>query len=393
MSNITKPSTGGGGGGTLTSVVALNSTPQFVLSGTTETIDFGLEDLFIGTRPLGISGTGGNVGYGIAVAPSLTTGIRNTYIGAGAGQSAVGSFDSVAIGFNALNSSANDNSNVAIGSFALVACTSPENVAIGQASLGAITTLGSNTAIGNESLTNCTGGFNIGIGHEVGINYTGAETSNIIIGSGGLTGESHVLRIGDTGSGDKQVNECFIAGIVGNTIANASLVTIDLATGQLAIGPTATKVAFSVTLSTNQSNVTGNNTQYQVPYDTVEFDSASGYDSSTHLYTFPETGVYQLQTKTFLFGGTIASTQFFQWSSYNGGAYPGDRVADLNPGSLGLVANGEFLITSSWLHAATAGDTIGIFIDVLGGGSADVGVAGGTGADAQVNCAFSGFLT
>jgi hypothetical protein len=150
--------------------------------------------------------------------------------------------------------------------------------------------------------------------------------------------------------------------------------------------------SFSVQLSANQAAVTGNNTQYKIPYNLILFDTASGWTASpNYFYTFPFTGNYQLSVRTFLYtsSGVNTSTQFFQWASYNGAAYPGDRFSDLDPGNLGLTVNGEFLFTQSWVHAATAGDTVSVLIDCLGG---TLNVGAGGGAAGSPACIFSGYL-
>ena len=137
-----------------------------------------------------------------------------------------------------------------------------------------------------------------------------------------------------------------------------------------------TPVNWSVQLSSNQSNVTGNNVQYKIPYDTVISDSASGYNTGTHTYTVPETGLYNLIRSDFLIGGTAASTLFFGWYSINAAAFPGTRVIDMNPAALGLAANSEFIYTTSNIVSLTAGDTIEVYADVIGGVGNDVGVGG-----------------
>ena len=58
------------------------------------------------------------------------------------------------------------------------------------------------------------------IGAQVGNNYTGSESSNIIIGfsTSGTASESHVLRIGNaTGTSSGNLNSAFIQGINGIT--------------------------------------------------------------------------------------------------------------------------------------------------------------------------------
>lgn len=303
--------------------------------------------------------------------------------------------------------------NTACGRFALhSATTSSENTGIGEVSLASLTSgSGSNTACGWQSgELLLTGSNNSFFGVASGIQYTGSESNNTVIDSPGVTGDNNVTRIGKVSGGGAKV-ACFMGGITGVTVPFSSPVLID-ANGQLSDGGfgTATQVwtsngagvspswqpasgggftpvSWSVQLSANQTNVTGNNTQYQIPYDSVLFDSASGYNAGTFLYTIPTTGVYNITVNNFLFGGTAASTLFFSWLSVNAAAFPGLRITDANSATLGLAVNGEFLLSSSYVGAFTAGDTIGIFVDVIGGISNDVGAGGGSAS----GCLFSGF--
>jgi len=342
-----------------------HSTVKFRGSPGTETLDFGLQNLFLGSS-----------------APSLTIGTNNTFLGIAAG-----------------NGVTSTSLNVGIGTDALVSLTSN-----GAAN-------GENTAIGYVCLASLMNGTNnIGIGSLTGQNYTSNESNNILINHSGVIGESNTIRIGTAGSTLGEQDRAFLAGVTGVTVAASSVVGVD-ASGQLndlgfgtagnvltsngaGNSPTwqpggggLTAVNWSVQLSANQTNVTGNNTQYQIPYDSVLFDSASGYNAGTFLYTIPDTGVYMIIVNNFLFGGSVASTLFFSWLSVNGAAFPGIRIVDTNSASLGLAANGEFILSSSYVGAFTAGDTIGIFVDVIGGVSNDVGAGGGSG----VGCLFSGF--
>ena len=130
-----------------------------------------------------------------------------------------------------------------------------DNTGIGYQSLMSLTTGGSNTAIGDQSLTklttgtcNCafgddalekltTGSWNVGIagnisvgaGQGAGSNYTSSESSNIVINSSGVLGDNNTIRLGTHGSGNRQQDKCFIAGIRGITtgVADAVQVLID----------------------------------------------------------------------------------------------------------------------------------------------------------------------
>jgi hypothetical protein len=136
----------------------------------------------------------------------------NTFVGASAGT----------------NLSATYIGNTSIGTDSLQIFAGTGNTSAGYQSL-----LNINTTTDDPSNNNTT------FGVSTGNNYTGSESNNILIGPNvlGVLGESNVIRIGNQGSGDSQQNKCFIAGIVGNTVANAQSVTINSSTGQLGIGP------------------------------------------------------------------------------------------------------------------------------------------------------------
>jgi hypothetical protein len=146
-----------------------------------------------------------------------------------------------------------------------------------------------------------------------------------------------------------------------------------------------TPVNFAVKLSGNIGGVTGDGTQYLIAYDTVTFDSASGFNTGTHLYTFPTTGIYQLNATFYVYtsSGSSTSTTCLGYFYFNGSTNL--RIIDNSPGALGLTVNGEFIAGGTYLYSATAGDTVGMYIQ-LGGGTKNIGVAGGT-----ESCLFSGF--
>ena len=67
------------------------------------------------------------------------------------------------------------------------------------------------------------GNYNVGLGDSVGDNYTGSESSNILLNSYGVLGESNVFRVGaGTGTGDQQLSTSYISGIAGATISAGS---------------------------------------------------------------------------------------------------------------------------------------------------------------------------
>ncbi len=362
MSQAGSNGKGGGGGGTITSVQTSNATPQFALSGTTETVNFGISNLLLGNNGATITSGTLNTGYGLLSSAALTSGIANTFYG---------------------NSSGNSMS------------TGEANTGIGFAAQFLGVSGNFNTSVGYESLYGVVSGTNnIALGYLAGSVYEGASSSNISIGNSGVnTTESNTIRIGTQGTGAGQQNRNFQAGITGNTITNSPMmVTIDnsggATNGQLGIAsiPSGfTPVNFSAKLSENIENVTGDNTQYTILYDTVVFNNGGGtYSSGTGNYTIPATGIYQINLTHYVFGGSVAQTDFLGFLLINGST--NIRLMDANPGALGLSStSNEFIASGSYLYSATVGDTISGNVEV-GDATKNVGVAGGT-----ESCLFSLF--
>jgi hypothetical protein len=154
------------------------------------------------------------------------------------------------------NSGASNSFNLFVGDFAgnfsMTVGTCRFNTAVGSATttkgaLGSLTTGTANTGMGFGTLLNTTtgngncalganalinlvsGNANIAIGINPGVDfagaaYTGAESSNIVLNSTGVTGESNVLRIGQsTGGGATQLNAAYIAGINGITVTGTAV--------------------------------------------------------------------------------------------------------------------------------------------------------------------------
>jgi hypothetical protein len=141
----------------------------------------------------------------------------NTFIGSSSGNTSLSGTDNAGFGTNTLKNLTSGSLNVGVGFGALqVLTTGNDNVGLGDQALGLITTGISNIAIGTGA----------GLGYS-----TGSESSNIVIGNAGTSGESNVIRMGTPG----QQNQCFIAGIVGVTVSNTELVTINSSTGQMGV--------------------------------------------------------------------------------------------------------------------------------------------------------------
>lgn len=106
-----------------------------------------------------------------------------------------------------------------------------DNSACGQESLGTLAGGSTNSALGSQSGEFLVSGSgNLLLGFQSGVNYTGAESNNILLSHTGTLGESHIIRLGTAGTHLKN----FQAGIVGITtdVADAIPVLVS-STGQL----------------------------------------------------------------------------------------------------------------------------------------------------------------
>ena len=121
--------------------------------------------------------------------------------------------------------------NVAIGDDAMVVYTGPGGAA------------GGNTAVGGGAFNALlTGVLNTALGIGAGNNYTGGESTNVIIGANcaGIAGDINTIRIADSTAGTFAATSCFIGGIVGapNFV---DTVKINPATGQLGDQPSSAR--------------------------------------------------------------------------------------------------------------------------------------------------------
>jgi Chaperone of endosialidase len=178
-----------------------------------ESNDSGSNNTAIGAFAL-FSNTGGVADFGsfnIAVGDralfSNTTGIENT-----------------ANGYQALVSNTTGNDNTATGAEALASnTTGDDNTVTGSFALSLNTTGSFNTAIGEGALGSNTEGINnTAVGGNAGFSLTG--NNNIVIGFNvfGLTGESNIIRIGNTG-----ITDTYIGGISGQTATGGAAVFVN----------------------------------------------------------------------------------------------------------------------------------------------------------------------
>lgn len=224
--------------------------------------------------------------------------------------------------------------NVGAGGSSLADVTTGQNnAAVGFGALNLTTTGSRNTALGGGALIDLlTGSENIAVGYSSGISYVAAESSNIVIGNAGVASESNVIRIGTQGSGAGEQNECFIAGIVGVTVSNEELVTINSATGQLGVAA----AAFGIQTLAGDGGGTATGSTVTL---------AGGHNITTSA-----TGA----TVTFNVSGTTQHSLLL-----------GNATNSIN--SLGVATNGELPIGSTGADPVLATLTAGTGINITNG--------------------------
>jgi len=192
------------------------TTARITGSGNSLTMDFSggaLSNLGLGSSfPAITLGGQADTGCGVLALSSIISGRHNTGIGAGA-----------------LQNLTTSDYNTLVGSQAgLILVSGSANCGCGYESLASLVSGSFNTSIGYQTLLNCTGSNNTVLGSLSGGNYTGTESSNVLINNGGTIGESNVMRLGTAGA----QNSCFVSGITGVTVAASAPVGV-ASTGQL----------------------------------------------------------------------------------------------------------------------------------------------------------------
>ncbi len=170
--------------------------------------------------------TGGNI-----VLPVTNTGLTAGVITVGGVRAlsfyrAAGN-GNVFIGLNSGNGTVTTADNLGFGTSCLSALTSGAyNNCIGTSTGNAITTGITNNIFGYQGgFQLVSGQYNLLLGTQCGSNYTGAESSNILLNfRGGTLGESNVLRIGETtGTGIHALAAAYIQGITGVTVTGTAV--------------------------------------------------------------------------------------------------------------------------------------------------------------------------
>lgn len=141
-----------------------------------------------------------------------------------------------------------------------------------------------------------------------------------------------------------------------------------------------TKPLFIAKVTSTQSNVTGDGSNYNIIFSTVLINTGSGFDGTT-TFTAPDTGSYMLGFDTTIAGVTTSHT-YGHWVLTGTGTVINVDSPQVKPTSLVNGTGNQMNLSYSGLFLMTAGDTLTV----------DFGVSGGTKVVDVLSGKFWGYL-
>jgi hypothetical protein len=254
----------------------------------------------------------GNTALGFTALTALTTGERNTALGARALHLNSGNFNT-AVGYSTLRANYTGSRNVGIGFNALLGGGGSNNTAVGTLALFDLNASGSNTAVGYRALLELEysgysgGSNNIALGALAGASLRQGQ-DNILIGAdAGAALESATIRIGD---GDQ--SRAFLAGVFNVQPGNAYREVVQMdSNGQLG---TAQSVSVALSFTSGAT------------CDTSDVEMSSANTTDMVLLGPPST-----------FGADLLATAWVSSASH-----VMVRICSATGGTLGTSANGVY---------------------------------------------------
>lgn len=158
---------------------------------------------------------------------------ENTALGVNAGNIASVSGDyNTLVGYEAGKVITTAAGNVMVGRQAGKAhTTGNDNIYLGYVNSPNKTSGTGNTCLGSQSGASISGNYNTIVGFQCG-NYPTNESNNILLANIGTPGDNHVMRLGETGVGTRQVSTTYIAGVYGVTTTSATTSPVLISDGE-----------------------------------------------------------------------------------------------------------------------------------------------------------------
>ena len=179
-------------------IVTANATPIFSGAGSTETLDFGLSNLVLGSSLSSLTSGTSNTGVGLNSLVAVTSGTNNVAIGTAAMGGNTIAKQCVAVGANALSAAGVGDQNTAIGYECLQNFTGPTCTAVGYQALQGNLIGGGCTAVGASALNSNNAAFNDAFGDSSQHNQS-SGTENCSFGNSSLqigTSENYCCSFG-----------------------------------------------------------------------------------------------------------------------------------------------------------------------------------------------------
>ena len=127
-------------------------------------------------------------------------------------------------------------------------------------------------------------------------------------------------------------------------------------------------------ISNNVSNLTGNSTPVNVPFNAVLFDTGSNFNTSNYTFTAPRAGKYAIGWN-FQLNGLNSNNVVMIVSVAGKTVCSQNPYAIQNANTTGLVVNGSILVL------LTSSATVVLELNIEGNGSANVGINGDNSGD------------
>jgi len=164
------------------------------------------------------------------------------------------------------------------------------------------------------------------------------------------------------------------AGVL-NVLGSNGIVTTG-SSNTVTIAPPGTGVSFYVYLSANITNATGDGTLVTLPFNTVQYDSGSNFDTTNHWFLAPITGIYYFNLTVDTDDMPIASTGAFYYQSqyFVNGSNVANAFHAIFPEA--TVNPSAYIVSGPTLLSLTAGDQVDGRL-IIGGCTKTVTIEGG----------------